>query len=45
MKNATDAAGDIIDDLTLSYNQARQASITREISEIAAGADALKTES
>lgn len=43
MKNATESAGELIDDLTLSYNQARQASITREISEIAAGADALKS--
>ncbi len=36
-RNATDAAGDMIDDLSFSFNQARQAAITREISEIAAG--------
>lgn len=41
MKNATDAAGEIINDLTFSYNQARQASITAEIAEIAAGAEAV----
>lgn len=37
MKNATDAAGEIISDLRLSFNQARQAAITREIAEISAG--------
>jgi F-type H+-transporting ATPase subunit gamma len=37
MKNATDAAGEMIDDLTLEFNKARQASITQEISEISAG--------
>lgn len=37
MKNATDAAGDIITDLRLTFNQARQAAITREIAEISAG--------
>lgn len=37
MKNATDAAQDIIQDLQLSFNQARQAAITREIAEISAG--------
>lgn len=37
MKNATDAAGDLISDLTLEYNQIRQASITGEIAEISAG--------
>jgi F-type H+-transporting ATPase subunit gamma len=37
MRNASDAAGDMIADLSLALNQARQASITREISEIAAG--------
>ncbi len=41
MKNASDAAGDMIDDLTLSYNRARQASITQEIAEISSGAAAL----
>lgn len=42
MKNATDNAGEIIDDLTLTYNSARQATITQEITEISAGAEALK---
>lgn len=37
MRSATDAATDMIDDLTLTFNQARQAGITREIAEIAAG--------
>lgn len=37
MKNATDAAGEMIDNLTLEFNKARQASITQEISEISAG--------
>ena len=37
MRNASDAAGDMISDLSLALNQARQAAITREISEIAAG--------
>ncbi len=34
MKNATDAANDLIDDLTLTYNQARQESITKELLDI-----------
>jgi F-type H+-transporting ATPase subunit gamma len=37
MKNASEAAGEMIDDLTLMFNKARQASITQEISEISAG--------
>jgi F-type H+-transporting ATPase subunit gamma len=37
MKNASEAAGEMIEDLTLVYNKARQASITKEISEISAG--------
>ncbi len=37
MKNASDAAGEMIDNLTLVFNKARQASITQEISEISAG--------
>jgi F-type H+-transporting ATPase subunit gamma len=41
MSNATDNAGDMIDSLTLQYNRARQASITQELSEIVAGANAL----
>ena len=38
MKSATDNAGDIIKDLQLVYNKARQAAITQEISEIVSGA-------
>ncbi|MEK7139160.1 MAG: ATP synthase F1 subunit gamma [Patescibacteria group bacterium] len=41
MSNATEAADDMIKELTLSYNKARQASITSEIAEIAGGAAAL----
>ncbi len=41
MKNATDNAGDIIDDLNMLYNKARQAAITQEISEIVSGAAAV----
>ena len=41
MKNATDNAGDLIEELKLVYNNVRQAAITQEISEIVAGADAL----
>lgn len=41
MGNATDNASDMIDRLTLFFNRARQASITQEISEIVAGANAL----
>jgi len=41
MKNATDNAGDIIDDLELVYNKARQAAITQELSEIVSGAAAV----
>lgn len=42
MKNATDNAGDLIDDLTLAMNKARQASITQELAEISGGAEAMK---
>lgn len=42
MKNASSAAGDMINALTLEYNKARQAGITREISEIVGGAAALE---
>ncbi len=42
MKAATDNADDLIGDLTLSYNRARQASITQEITEIVGGAAALE---
>jgi F-type H+-transporting ATPase subunit gamma len=41
MKNATDNAGDLIDELQLVYNKARQAAITQEISEIVGGAAAV----
>ena len=41
MKNATDNAGDLIGELQLIYNKARQAAITQEISEIVGGAAAL----
>ncbi|MFR5600445.1 MAG: F0F1 ATP synthase subunit gamma, partial [Holdemania filiformis] len=40
MESATDNADELIDKLTLQYNQARQAAITQEITEIVAGADA-----
>ena len=42
MDNATNNAGDIIGRLTLQYNRARQASITKELLEIIGGAEALK---
>jgi F-type H+-transporting ATPase subunit gamma len=42
MKNATDNAKEIVDNLNLHYNRARQASITQEITEIVGGAAALK---
>ena len=42
MKNATDNAGKIIDDLQLMYNKARQAAITQEIAEIIGGASAVE---
>ncbi len=41
MKSATDNAGKLIDELQLIYNKARQASITKEISEIVSGAAAV----
>ncbi|HQY22406.1 MAG TPA: F0F1 ATP synthase subunit gamma [Gammaproteobacteria bacterium] len=41
MKNASDNASELIDELQLMYNKARQASITRELSEIVAGAAAV----
>ncbi len=43
MTSATDAAGDMIQSLTLTANQARQASITKEILEVVGGAEALKS--
>jgi F-type H+-transporting ATPase subunit gamma len=41
MRNASEAADEMIDELTLAMNRARQASITQEILEVVAGADAL----
>ena len=38
MKNATENAEELIEDLTLSYNKVRQSNITREMIEIASGA-------
>jgi len=43
MKSATDNAGEIIDNLQLQYNKARQAAITQEISEIVGGAAAVSS--
>lgn len=42
MESATDNAEEMIGDLTLSFNQARQAAITQELTEIVGGAEALK---
>jgi F-type H+-transporting ATPase subunit gamma len=42
MKSATDNANDLIDDLTLEFNTARQAAITQELAEITNGAEAIK---
>jgi F-type H+-transporting ATPase subunit gamma len=41
MRNATDNAHEVIDDLTLTYNKVRQAVITKEVAEIASGAEAM----
>lgn len=41
MKNATDNAGELVDDLTLAMNKARQASITQELAEISGGVEAM----
>ncbi|HHU61550.1 MAG TPA: ATP synthase F1 subunit gamma [Natronincola sp.] len=43
MRNATDNAGELIQELNLTYNRARQAQITKEIAEIVGGADALQS--
>jgi F-type H+-transporting ATPase subunit gamma len=43
MRNATDAANEMSDDLTLAYNQIRQMKITQEIAEISAGRAALES--
>lgn len=42
MENATDNAREMLGELTLYYNRARQAAITNELSEIVGGAEALK---
>lgn len=42
MRNATDNASDLISSLTLTYNKARQAGITKELLDIVGGAEALK---
>jgi len=42
MKNAKDSAVKKVDSLTLSYNKARQASITKEVSEIVSGVESMK---
>ena len=44
MRNATDNAAELLDDLQLGYNKARQATITREIIEVSAGATAQRSE-
>ncbi len=41
MKNATESADEMIDELSMHYNRARQASITQELTEIVSGAEAL----
>ena len=43
MKNATDNANELVQDLTLTYNKARQTSITTEILEVVSGANALES--
>ncbi len=42
MKNATDNASDLVDDLTLEMNKARQGAITQELAEISGGSEAMK---
>lgn len=42
MKNATDNASGLVDDLTLAMNKARQSAITQELAEISGGAEAMK---
>ena len=41
MRNATENAHQLVDDLTLTYNKARQEAITNEMLDIAGGAEAL----
>ena len=42
MKNASDKADEVAEDLTREFNKARQAAITREVSEIVGGVEAMK---
>jgi F-type H+-transporting ATPase subunit gamma len=42
MENATENADELIDDLTLHYNKARQAAITKELLEVVSGAEGLR---
>ena len=42
MRNASENAKDLVSELTLTYNKARQSKITAEVSEISAGANALR---
>jgi F-type H+-transporting ATPase subunit gamma len=42
MKNASDAASDMVTDLSRVYNRTRQAAITQEIAEIVGGVEAMK---
>ena len=41
MKNASDNAHDLLEDLKLTYNSARQATITQELAEISVGAESI----
>jgi F-type H+-transporting ATPase subunit gamma len=43
MRNATENANELLDDLTLTYNRARQEAITKEMLDIAGGAEALSS--
>jgi F-type H+-transporting ATPase subunit gamma len=43
MRSATDAAKEMVQDLTLTYNKVRQDSITKELLDIAGGAEALRS--
>ncbi len=42
MRNATEAANELVDELTLTYNKARQEGITRELMDIVGGAASLE---
>jgi F-type H+-transporting ATPase subunit gamma len=45
MRNATDNANELVQDLSLTYNKVRQANITREVTEIASAAEAMAASS